>query len=188
MPVFSVAFYDHMLKNDQKNADEMEKAGCPHCGGNLHRHDRLRKAAGVPATLGDEHRMRFGFRCGRRGCRKRMSPESARFQGRKLYVCVVVSVCTGMRFGLTVGGAKLTAIGVSRWTLGRWKDWWQKRVPKTSFWQEKMASFREPVETKRLPASLLLPRVGEDLETQLTWLLKFIAPLGCDRAFARKAA
>jgi len=188
MSVLSTAFYDDLLKTDKDRADQVQKAGCPHCGGKLHAHHRLRKAAGLPQTLGDEHRVRFAFRCGRRSCRKHVSPDSVRFQGRKLYLGVVMALLTAKQCGLTVSGETLTAIGVSRRTLGRWRQWWQKRVPETSFWREKMGKFRAPVNTATLPASLLRQRVGEKIEDQLIWLLRFIAPLGCDAAFRQKAA
>ena len=94
--------YVALLEFDRELRDERRQEGCD-CGGVLHVSDYERKPRGVaedklPAGYG----RRFSLCCAREGCRRRATPASLRFLGRRVYVAVVVV--------LTVGGS---AIGVN---------------------------------------------------------------------------
>lgn len=68
-----------------------------YCGGALHRANYPRKVRGLPpgASAGDGAggpgpELRLSFCCAREGCRKRHTPASLRFLGRRVYAGVVL--------------------------------------------------------------------------------------------------
>jgi hypothetical protein len=64
---------------------------CPVCNGPLHRGDYDRKPRGaLIAAAGEAFARRFSLCCGREGCRKRATPPSVRFLGRRVYLGAVV--------------------------------------------------------------------------------------------------
>jgi hypothetical protein len=101
-----------------------------------------------------------------------------RYLGRKVYLAAVIVLCTAMQHGVTPQRtAQLQeAVGVSRQTLKRWRQFWQQLFVATPFWQQGRSRFLPPVEEGDLPQSLLLRFPGE-LFAQLCSLLRFIAPL-----------
>jgi hypothetical protein len=66
--------------------------------------------------------------------------------------------------------------GVSRRTVGRWREWWRAAFTQSRFWQARQAAFMPPVDRQRLPASLLERFAGGGAE-QLLALLHFLAPI-----------
>ena len=67
------------------------------CGGRLDSDPYPRKPR-VPATveLPAEYHSRFSYSCGVRTCRKRHTPASTRFLGRRIYLGVIVVLATAM--------------------------------------------------------------------------------------------
>ncbi len=96
----SVGFWAFLFSVDWDLAATVRQAGCS-CGGRLHRADYLRKPRGGPKGLSREHCYRLSFCCGREGCRKRLTPPSVRFLGRKVYLHAVVILVAAMRQGPT---------------------------------------------------------------------------------------
>ncbi len=80
--------------------DRRPRKGCS-CGGRLHSANYPRAPRGGPDHLPEEYRSRFSFCCDRDGCRKRMTPPSVRFLGRKVYLGAVVILVSAMRQGPT---------------------------------------------------------------------------------------
>ena len=68
--------------------------GCD-CGGKLHRADYERKARGVP-----QWDKCYSFCCDQEDCRRRRTPESVRFLGRKVYAGLIVVLISAMLHGL----------------------------------------------------------------------------------------
>ena len=97
---------------------------------------RDRLGAALTTYLKD-HRSRFSFCCDRDGCRKRVTPASVRFLGRKLYLSAVVILITAMRQGPTPSRVRELSklFGVDRTTIARWQVFWRDHVPKTPFWK-----------------------------------------------------
>ena len=112
------------------------------------------------------------------GCRKRNTPPSLRFLGRKLYLATVVTLISAMLHGTTP--ARLTRLsvvpGLDRRTLARWRAWWRSTFTEGAFAQLATASFMPPVDIVGLPASLL-DRFAGGIEQKLTAVLRFLAPL-----------
>ena len=78
-------FWQFLFSVDLDMADTTRSKGCS-CGGRLHRADYPRKPRGGPDDLPEEYRQRLSFCCDRDGCRKRSTPPSVRFLGRKVYL------------------------------------------------------------------------------------------------------
>ena len=166
-----------LLRLDHDLAAAARHVGCE-CGGVLHSACYRRKPRGAPSSLGDEHAVRFSFCCAVDGCRKRMTPPSVRFLGRRVYLGAVVVLATALQHGATPGRlARLRAtLGVSARTLARWRDWWRETFVATRFWRAARARLGVPVAEEALPASLL-ERFAGDEAARLVQALRFLAPL-----------
>lgn len=168
-----------LLKIDRELAAEVREAGCP-CGGRLHTSNYPRKPRGGPEDPGPEHRERLSFCCDRDGCRKRATPPSTRFFGRRLYFALVVVLIVARVHGATDARVrKLAALvgGVSDRTLERWRTWWQEAFPATEFWREHQARLSPAVEADRLPGSLIDRFDGRSRRERLVASLRFLSPL-----------
>lgn len=178
-------FYELLLGFDREIADTAHEGRCQRCGAKLHCGSFARKPRGVPAGLGPEHCERFSFCCAARDCRKRETPGSLRFIGRKVFLGAVVVLISAMQSGLTPARMRQleALVGVSRRTVARWRDWWCSVFTESPFWRAHGA-FVPPVTTADLPASLLKRFAGE-AEQQLVLLLRFLAPITTGRGILR---
>jgi hypothetical protein len=170
-------FYELLLGFDREIADAAHEGRCQRGGAKLHSGSFARKPRGVPVGLGPEHRERFSFCCAARDCRKRETPASLRFLGRKVFLGAMVVLVTAMQSGLTPARAQQLQdlVGVSRRTVGRWRAWWCSVFTESPFWRAHGALV-PPVTTADLPASLLKRFTG-DIEQQLLSLLRFLRPI-----------
>ncbi len=174
----SVPLFDFLVRVDRGIAEEAWKGLCPYCtAGILHRADYPRQPRGHPAGL-ERHwdwKLRHSFCCSREGCRRRTTPPSVRFLGRKVYLGVVVSIVSAMAHGLTPGRMKKLReeLGVDRRTVERWRRWWKETFVDTPFWKAFRGRLVPPVEEERLPGSLW-ERFGRTREG----LVKMLRALG----------
>ncbi len=166
-----------MLKCDVDLAMEMRAAGCLICGGRLHSAPYPRKPRGAMAKLPEEYNWRLSFCCDKEGCRKRHTPPSLRFLGRRVYLGAVVVLATAMQQGVTPVRARRLRelIGVSLKTLARWRAWWREAFAESAFWKSAKAFFMPPANESGFPLALL-ERFGGDEEEKLLLLLRFIRP------------
>jgi hypothetical protein len=171
-------FFDLLYTLDSDLADQVRIQGCP-CGGRLHQAHYPRKPRGAPAKLSLDPERRFSFCCGRDGCRRRRTPPSLRFLGRRVYFGVVVVLVTAMAHGATPRRAAelRNQLGVDRRTLARWRQWWQEHFPSSSFWREQRARFSPPILADALPGALLDRFAPEGEPGGVVSLLRFLAPL-----------
>jgi hypothetical protein len=178
-------FYELLLGLDREIADAAHEGRCQRCGAKLHCGSFARKPRGVPVGLGPEHRERFSFCCAARDCRKRETPGSLRFLGRKVFLGAMVVLISAMQSGLTPARMRQldALVGVSRRTVARWRDWWCSVFTESPFWRA-YGAFVPPVTTADLPASLLKRFAGE-AEQQLVLLLRFLAPITTGRGILR---
>ena len=172
--------YELLSLVDQEFAAESQAAGCRVCGGRLHsaRYPRKPKVCGGP----DDSRpsaWRFSFCCAREGCRRRTTPPSVRYLGRRVYLGAVVVLGTAMQAGITPARAQHLhdLLGMSQRTLHRWRRWWRTTFPTTAFWRATQGFFTPLVRNDTLPASLLERFRGPDAGLQLLRLLRFLGPL-----------
>lgn len=174
-----------LLKFDEDLAAEAKRAACPLCGGRLDDGRYPRKPRVAPnVTLPDEYDQRFSYSCATRTCRKRRTPASTRFLGRRSYLGAVVVLATAMQQGTTRWRASQLRelLGVSVQTLARWRTWWTEAFAESAFWKAARAAFSPPVEENATPHSLL-ERFGGDLLDQLAALLRLLSPLSTTAAY-----
>jgi len=143
----------------------------------LHRAPFPRKPRGGPAVLPAAYDRRHSFCCAVDGCRKRWTPASVRFLGRKVYLGAVVVLATALRHGLTpTRAASLREwLGVDARTLGRWRQWWRDIFAESPWWTAMRGRFVPPVPPAALPGALLERFAGDRWEP-LVALLRFLAP------------
>ena len=165
--------YELLEEVDRDLALKAQAVGCEHCGGALHRGDYTRKSRGGPAW-----EKRHSFCCSREGCRKRKTPVSVRFLGRKVYVGVVVVVVSAMMHGLSEGRVKRLrqVLGIDRRTLKHWREWWRRTFAQGRFWRAAQGRFRRPSLEERLPLGLV-EAFGAQQSNGLVNLMKFLSPI-----------
>jgi hypothetical protein len=170
--------YELLQQFDEDLAAEQRAGGCPRCGGVLHSARYRRKPRGLARGLDSEYGWRLSFCCARDDCRKRATPASLRFLGRKVYLGAVVVLISALRCGPTPVRMRYLEewVGVSRRTVVRWRRWWCEGLVDTPFWRAASGALMPPVQRAQLPASLLERFTGNALE-RLLGLLRFIAPI-----------
>lgn len=181
----TASFWSLLLRVDEDLAAEVRAVGCAVCGGVLHSARYPRKPRGVSrSVLGKQYERRLSFCCERDGCRRRTTPASVRFLGRRVFLGAVVVLVTALAHGLT--GRRVAALcgqfKVSVRTLRRWRQWWLREFVASSTWSAVRARLATPVETARLPGSLLECYVGVDDATRLTQVLRLIASRSARRS------
>jgi hypothetical protein len=164
------------------DADLAEKCGqnaCQHCGGTLHVANYPRKPRGGVEV--NEEVLRFSFCCDQDGCRKRCTPPSVRFLGRRVYLGFVVVLVSAMAHGLTPKRLQVLQekLGIDRRTLERWRTWWLENFVQSTFWKEARARFMPVLCESILPLSLCKAFKIDHLARSelLLKLLSFLGPL-----------
>lgn len=112
-----VEFWAQLAAWDLEAARQVQRRGCPHCGGRLDRADFPRKARGLPEEADPYFATRVGLCCAREGCRRRCLPPSVRFLGRHVYAAVAI-----------VEALLVSAVSQCwqvRRRLRRWSGWWR---------------------------------------------------------------
>lgn len=172
------SFYRALLKFDEDLAEQAGEAGCA-CGGKLHSARYPRKPRGVPEELQEDYSKRRSFCCAQEGCRKRTTPASFRFLGRRVYVGTVVVLVAALRHGATAERmAQLHAVvGVSRRTVERWRRWWIEEFAQSAFWRWARGQMAVPVNVDGLPLSLLESFQKPQVKEKTIDLLRLILPL-----------
>ena len=173
------SLWSFLLSVDKDLAESARRDGCS-CGGRLHCADYPRAPRCGLGDLPNEYRYRFSFCCDRDGCRKRVTPPSVRFLGRKVYLGVVVILVSAMRQGPAPRRVRELSnlFGVDRATITRWQTFWRDHVPSTPFWKIERARLVPVFEIVTLPLSLVEAfRRGNDPYQDWVRLLRFLSPL-----------
>lgn len=167
-----------LARVDDDLAASVKVEGCA-CGGELHSARYPRKPRGLPAAERDRHNRRASFCCASEGCRRRTTPPSVRFLGRRVFVGAVVVLATAMRHGLTWKrtAALRSMLRVSVRTLQRWRAWWREAFPTTALWRDMRARFTPPIAEVSLPGSLVARFGGGRSVDRFVALLALLAPL-----------
>ncbi|MEK7750940.1 MAG: hypothetical protein AAB654_03415 [Acidobacteriota bacterium] len=172
-----------LRKVDAEIAAKVCQGGCLVCGGKLHRANYPRKPRGLLAQEGQGNQSvyRDSFCCDQDDCRKRHTPPSVRFLGRKVYRGLVVVLVSAMRHGLNSKRLEVLreSLGMDRRTVERWRAWWLHTFAQSPFWQAMRARFSPPLAAEDLPGELC---EAFDLERRdrLLDLLKFLSPITTD--------
>jgi hypothetical protein len=177
-----------LLRLDLDLAEQARLKGCRHCGGALHSARYARKPRGGPEELEPQLVLRDSFCCAVEECRRRVTPPSLRFLGRKVFFGVWVVLLPVLREGASrwTRSRIQEVFGVSARTLRRWQRWWREILPQSRFWQARRGDWAMPLSAEALPGSLLaaFAAQGQPCE-QVLALLGWLAPLSFreERAF-----
>ena len=175
----TASFWSFLLAVDEDLAEETRKQGCS-CGGRLHSANYLRKPRGTPVQLPEPQLLRLSFCCDREGCRKRATPRSVRFLGRKVYLAAIVILVSAMRQGPTPRRVRELSIrfNADESTIARWQSFWREHFPQTPFWKVARAGLVTLGEIKSLPYSLVDAFLSRHPPSE-GWvlLLRFLAPI-----------
>jgi hypothetical protein len=170
-------FYLLLERADEGRAAEVQAAGCG-CGGRLHSARYPRKPRGEPRRGSSSAAVkRHSFCCAQ--CRRRCTPMSVRFLGRRVYWGALVLLATALAHGFTARRlAQLKGLlGVPARTLLRWRQWWCTEFIVTPLWIAQCGRFVPAPDSALLPASLLERFTAPDEPARLFAALRFIAPL-----------
>ena len=184
------SFWSFLFSIDQDLAEQARREACS-CGGRLHRANYPRKPRGGPADLPEQYGFRLSFCCDRDGCRKRTTPASVRFLGRKVYLGAVVVLVAAMRQGPTPRRVRELSklFGADRRTISRWRIFWDDSFPRTKFWFVERARLVPVDEIVAIPLSFLeaFVRTGDDRDG---WekLLRFLSPITTTRGLEIKVS
>ena len=154
-------------------AEAIRVERCRYCGAKLHCGDFTRKPRGVVVTWDKRH----SFDCSR--CRKRHTPPSVRFLGRKVYAGIVVVLVAAMMHGPNARRIDTLheALGIDRRTLNRWRQWWLETFVQSGFWKGARARFMPRLDEEILPLSLV-DEFGAKRRDSMVNLLSFLSPIG----------
>jgi hypothetical protein len=174
----SARFWLFLLAIDRDFAKSVRENGCS-CGGHLHCAHYLRKPRGTPVQLPESQCLRLSFCCDRDGCRKRVTPPSVRFLGRKVYLGAIVILISAMRQGPTPRRVRELSdrFDVDQRTISRWQVFWREHFPQTHFWKIARARLVPAGEIVSLPYSLVDAFLSRHPRCRgWTSLLRFLAP------------
>ena len=172
-------FYQFLFQIDQEIANEVQLGGCTHCGGRLHFACYPRKPRGMRCARDGRYETRLSFCCANEGCRRRCTPPSVRFLGRKVYLGSMVILVMAMEHGLSIKRRKrlIDQLDLYPQTLSRWRQWWRKIFPVSRCWQTHKSHFIPPVDIRQLPGALLGRLHGMNLAHRVCLLLRLLMPI-----------
>ena len=172
--VFGSEFFEGLERTDAAIAEAVRVGRCPRCGGPLHRGDFGRKPrGGLMAAAGEAQVRRYSFCCGQEGCRRRATPPSVRFMGRRVYLEAVVVVASVLGRAFHRPKDRHRATGVPARTVGRWCSWWAGPFVTTAVFAALRARLVTSLPRAALPRVILerMPGSAADRVGQLgRWL------------------
>lgn len=173
------SFFLLLLAFDRDLAQEYREKGCGTCGGRLDRSAYSRKPRGGPPDLPEDYAVRESFCCCEEGCRRRLTPPSVRFLGRRVYLGAVVVLVSAMVHGVTAKRASSMRelCGVSVRTLCRWRKWWREQFVRTRLWRGLQGRLSTRIDETFLPASLLERIEGRGDSERAVRVLELLLPL-----------
>jgi len=175
-----VKWFSLLLKYDMDLAEEAQLEGCGLCGAQLHQAHYQRKPRGGPAEMDEDDWRRFSFCC--YVCRKRTTPVSFRFFGRRVYFGAIMVLISAMLGGVSPRRREALhrLCGADQRTLERWRQWWAEEFPQTDVWRivsPRLALAGVP--TDSIPRQLLrhFLQQGCSLARALRRVLRLLLPL-----------
>ncbi len=173
------SFYHFLFQVDLDIASKVQQQPCQHCGGYLHSARYPRKPRGPRHCLTNDYDTRLSFCCAEEGCRRRTTPPSVRFLGRKVYLGVVIILITALNHGLSHQRRQrlFDQLEINPQTFYRWLTWWRETFSVSRCWQSVRGLFMPPLNSIQLPGELLGRFTGCDLQQRLCQFLQLLLPL-----------
>ena len=178
--LFDSTFHTLLIAIDRELAEAIRQQGCP-CGGVLHQANYPRSPFGLSAKLRSAYEERFSFCCN--NCRKRITPPSVRYFGRRWYPAPLLILISALM--VSINEYRLTqikrhfGITVSESTWKRWGRWWRKAFLDTAFWKQARGLMPEPKRLMSIARQMLSSFQGT-IDNKMILLLKFISPITAD--------
>jgi len=170
-------FFEGLTAIDLSIVEQAARQPCSECGGRLYRGDYPRKPRGGQiAGAAEGWVRRFSLCCGSEGCRRRATPPSVRFLGRRVYVGAVVIMAAAVALTSMAASAAVRATGVPSRTTRRWLRWWRGSFTTSRPFVELSARMVPPPERRWLPTSLL-ERFAAGRSAAVLKLLSWLAPI-----------
>jgi hypothetical protein len=141
------AFFNLLIEIDETLAAEAKNSRCP-CGGRLDRADYPRKPRGIPQAWQEAFSTRISFCCAKEGCRRRITPPSLRFLGRRVYIAATILVVCSRWMS-----ARQAEVPSN--TARRWRRFFDSILPTLPFWRNMCGRLMPPLNLKDVVASLL---------------------------------
>ena len=177
--LFNASFHLLLIAIDQEIANDTMNRGCQYCGGKLHLADYPRSPVGIPPPFRHRYEERLSFCCDT--CRKRITPPSVRFFGRRWYPAPHHLLVSALMLGINERRLSQIkrhfGITVTESTWKRWRRGWRDFFPLTSFWQREKALAPSINMTNKSFPRVLLNLFESTLENKMTLLLRFLSPL-----------
>ncbi len=166
-------FIDQGRQTDADIAARVKTQGCPHCQGRLDRSDYPRKPrGGGMCRAGEDIERRISLCCSREGCRRRVTPPSVIFLGRRVYLGIVVLLAS-------LRAPEQRTATPPRRTVRRWLGWFQGVVPRTPMLAAARTLLVPAIEdATTLPGSLVERfTAGRCVRRALLWTLRWLLPV-----------
>ena len=182
-------FFARLLAIDAARAEQTRVAGCGYCEGPLSVGHYERKPRGARfASAGEEFTQRFSDCCSREGCRRRATPPSVRFLGRKVYLESAILVACAL-VPLIDDRARVirTATGVAARTVRRWMTWWRTVFAASALWVE-LRSRAPSLDIDLVPGGMLAVFEGGSVEARLEAAMRFLSPLTTGPAWRSRSS
>ena len=175
----NASFYHFLFQIDLDIASKVQQQDCQYCCGELHSARYPRKPRGPRHCLTKDYETRLSFCCAREGCRRRTTPPSVRFLGRKVYLGAIIILITALNHGLSSQRRQLLSeqLGINPKTFYRWLKWWREFFPTSDCWQSARGQFLPRLNLIELPGALLGRFTGRDLNQRLCQFLQLLLPL-----------
>jgi len=175
--LLDASFHTLLIAIDRELAEATRQKGCL-CGGRLDRSNYPRSPLGVPAEFRSPYEERLSFCCAT--CRKRVTPPSVRFFGRRWYPAPLFILISALMVSINESRLKQIkrhfGITVSESTWKRWRQWWRDTFVETAFWKQARALIfkaqRRMTVTRRM-----LTAFNGTIDNKMILLLKFISPI-----------
>jgi hypothetical protein len=174
----AVEFLKALEASDAETVERVRSGGCAHCDGPLYRSDYWRKPrGGLLVPIVEPLWLRFSLCCGREGCRKRTTPPSIRFLGRRVYLEVAVLLAGVIALAVRRARQLREQTGIPARTIERWGSWWRTTFTKTAPFIEANARAVGVLVVERLPESLLALFEGTTPSSILMKTMRWLSPL-----------